>query len=404
MSKGVKKYRIALVTFSFTHDKPGGTSAILIKIIRILSANFDVETSIYVFANYRKSRDSLKKIKTRKFGEKISHTTTFEGSKIFEILPFASQFESMRYRKNRSLKNNFEKYDLIIIVTGFLQFANVIPKLKTQVLVQCATRLKWEREFQYPAMSLLKRTVLKAQIPILSFQEWRVLKSNVQFLPENTKMHDWIKARSKNTPEKWYPPFTASTVNLLPEGAPSGHFVSVGRFADRRKGWNRLIDAYVLAFNVNPQLPRLIVIGWGEFPKPLQEKINTLQNKYPIEVLPNLPSEIRDQYLFHACFFLQASFEEGLGLAALEALSFGTPIICSETDGSREYVRDGISGFLVPQVDNFESRFSEEIIKSVQNLGPSLRESSKTFFEETFSEHISTEQLIKIVNKTITQK
>jgi glycosyltransferase involved in cell wall biosynthesis len=357
-----------------------------------------------VFANYRKSRESLKKIKTRKFGEKIFHTTTFEGSKVFEILPFASQFESLRYRKNRSLKKNFETYDLIIIVTGFLQFANVIPKLKTKVLVQCATRLKWERESQYPAMSLLKRTVLKAQIPILSFQEWRVLKSNVQFLPENTKMHDWIKARSKNTPEKWYPPVIASTVKLLPEGAPSGHFVSVGRFEDRRKGWNRLIDAYVLAFNVNPQLPKLIVIGWGEFPKPLQEKINNLQNKYPIEVLPNLPSEIRDQYLFHACFFLQASFEEGLGLAALEALSFGTPIICSETDGSREYVRDGISGFLVPQVDNFESRFSEEIIKSVQYLGPSLRESSKTFFEETFSEHISTEQLIKIINNTITQK
>jgi glycosyltransferase involved in cell wall biosynthesis len=397
----IRKYRIALVTFSFTPDKPGGTSAILIKILRILSANFNAETSIYVFANYRASRESLKRIKTRRFGVEIFHASNFEDSKVFEILPLASKFEFMRYRKNSALKNHLETYDLIIIVTGFLQFANVIPKLKTRVLVQCATRLKWERKSQYPAFSLLKRWVLKIQIPLFQFQEWRVLRSNVQFLPENSKMYDWIKARSRLIPEKWYPPFASSTSDHLSECSQSGHFVSVGRFEDSRKGWERLFDAYVMAFNVNSELPKLIVIGWGEFPKPLQEKIISLQLVYPIEVLPNLPNDERDHYLSSASYFLQASFEEGLGLAALEALSFGTPIICSETDGSREYVFEGISGFLVPQGENFASRFSKKIIDCHLYADPRMRESSKALFNNTFSERISTRRFVEIVTKTL---
>ena len=398
MRPGNKKYKVALVTFSFSPEKPGGTSAVLIKILRILSENFQVETSIYVFANDRKSRPLFSRDTIGKFEKKIFHTSTFDNAKVYEIVPFASEFEFMRYRKRKSLKDHFETYDLVIIVTGFLQFANVIPKLKNRVIVQCATRLKWERTSQYPAMSFLKRAVLKIQTPILQFQEWRVVKSNVQFLPENSKMYDWIEARSKLTPEKWYPPFTSSGVDLLPEVWQSEHFVSVGRFGDRRKGWERLFDAYVLALKANPKLPRLIVIGWGEFPKPLQEKIDNLKNEYPIEVLPNLRSELRDQYLSGASFFLQASFEEGLGLAALEALSFGTPIICSETDGSREYVREGISGFLVPQGKNFEDRFSKILLESQQYAGPKLRETSKDFFDNTFSEQISTQRFLKLVS------
>jgi glycosyltransferase involved in cell wall biosynthesis len=408
MSVGMRKRKVAIVTFAFSSDAPGGVSTVVIQIVRILASKCQFETTIFSVANTKDARRIFGRSRNRDlhedhksaFGDtKLFQKSMFENCRVYEIKPYASEFEFMRYRKQRQLTGLFESYDLVIVVTGFLQFANVIPKLKTQVLVQCATRLKWERKSQYPSMSFLKKALLIAQIPILAFQEWRVLKTNVVFLPENTKMLDWLTPRSKSIPEKWYPPVAPSSPELLDDVSRSKHFVSVGRFGDRRKGWERLFDSYVKAFKLDPDLPRLVAIGWGDFPSPLKEKIDILKIEFPIEVLSNLPNEVRDQYLSSASFFIQASFEEGLGLAALEALRFGTPIICSETDGSREYVLEGISGFLVPQGKEFEKLFSEKLVQSQQYSLTELRESSKAFFDNTFSEQNSTKRFLEVVSR-----
>lgn len=45
--------------------------------------------------------------------------------------------------------------------------------------------------------------------------------------------------------------------------------------------------------------------------------------------------------------FLQSSLEEGLGLAGLEAMACGLPVIATRTVGSSEYVQQGDNGFLI---------------------------------------------------------
>jgi glycosyltransferase involved in cell wall biosynthesis len=56
--------------------------------------------------------------------------------------------------------------------------------------------------------------------------------------------------------------------------------------------------------------------------------------------------------------FAQPSIYEGFGLAALEAMSSGLPVVASATGGLPELVEDGVTGFLVPigDVDTLADR------------------------------------------------
>ncbi len=56
-------------------------------------------------------------------------------------------------------------------------------------------------------------------------------------------------------------------------------------------------------------------------------------------------------FLHLADVFAFPSYREGLGMAALEAMASGLPLITSDNCGSREYMIDGISGIMVPPDD-----------------------------------------------------
>jgi glycosyltransferase involved in cell wall biosynthesis len=49
--------------------------------------------------------------------------------------------------------------------------------------------------------------------------------------------------------------------------------------------------------------------------------------------------------------FVMPSLYEGLGMAALEAMACGLPVIASDTGGLRETVEDGCTGLLAPAGD-----------------------------------------------------
>lgn len=56
-------------------------------------------------------------------------------------------------------------------------------------------------------------------------------------------------------------------------------------------------------------------------------------------------------HLHRADVFVHPSYEDGLGLAPLEALACGIPVVVTADTGMREYVVDGVNGFVVPTGD-----------------------------------------------------
>ena len=58
-----------------------------------------------------------------------------------------------------------------------------------------------------------------------------------------------------------------------------------------------------------------------------------------------------DEILCFTDIFLLPSEQESFGLAALEAMAHGIPVVCSDTGGLPEVVKEGYSGFLCPVGD-----------------------------------------------------
>jgi glycosyltransferase involved in cell wall biosynthesis len=72
-----------------------------------------------------------------------------------------------------------------------------------------------------------------------------------------------------------------------------------------------------------------------------------VNNKVKINIKSNLSDCELSRYIRQAKIFLYAPYLEPLGLAPLEAMALGTPVIAVKEGGPRETIKDQYNGLLV---------------------------------------------------------
>ncbi|MCM1103721.1 MAG: glycosyltransferase family 4 protein [Clostridium sp.] len=84
-----------------------------------------------------------------------------------------------------------------------------------------------------------------------------------------------------------------------------------------------------------------------------EEKLKKLAADHGVENRVKLLGYRTDveEVLQTADCFVFPSIREGFGIAAVEALACGVPVIAGNNRGTREYMRDGINGILCPPLD-----------------------------------------------------
>lgn len=83
--------------------------------------------------------------------------------------------------------------------------------------------------------------------------------------------------------------------------------------------------------------------------------------------------------------FVSASHSESFGLAILEAMANGTPIVSTETDGAKELLRDGETALLVPVREPVKlARAVEMLLKSAEKR-ETFSKNARIFAEKQFS-------------------
>jgi L-malate glycosyltransferase len=119
---------------------------------------------------------------------------------------------------------------------------------------------------------------------------------------------------------------------------------------EQRKGHRHLIEAIGALMAANKSLKlRCFIAGQGSINRLLQNEVAILRSSDRIK----LPGRIDDarEILWASDIFAMPSLKEGLGVAALEAMASGLPVIASDVGGLREVVEDGVTGIIVPPAD-----------------------------------------------------
>jgi len=114
-----------------------------------------------------------------------------------------------------------------------------------------------------------------------------------------------------------------------------------------RKGTPYLLEAYALVRKVVPEARLLLT-------REISGSIPSVLKKYkdlPIEWAETLKPMALCQRLQSADIFVLPSLEEGLPRTALEAMACGLPVIVTPNTGANDFVKEGLSGSIVPICD-----------------------------------------------------
>ena len=133
------------------------------------------------------------------------------------------------------------------------------------------------------------------------------------------------------------------------------------------------------------------ICGKGPWRDRLQEEIDRLHLGDRVKLWGyrhDIPA-----FLQSADCFAFPSYREGLGIAAIEALATGLPVIAAENRGTREYVQEGINGLFCraddPATFAAAIRSLAEDRQLLERLQSRCRESVRLFSLENTEEIMS---------------
>jgi len=334
--------RIALV-----HDQLsefGGSERVLVALKKIFPPA-DVFTLVYNPEKLGPHKDIVKKWKIK--------TSWFD--KIPIIRNFYSPFRFLTPLIWESF--DFSKYDLVISSSGSWMSKGIKTKKPTihiayihhppRYLYGYETAIEWKKYLPVKIYAYIVNHFLRI---------WDFYSS---------KRPDYLIANSKETQSRIrrfyqrdsvviYPPVNipqlVSTSYNQFKPTSTNYYLTVSRLAKAKH-----ID--VLIKTANKMKFNLKIIGTGRDEKYLK----SIAGK-TVEFLGNLPDEKLKEVYFFAKAFLFASRDEEFGIAAVEAMGHGLPVIAYNSGGLPEYVKDGINGYLFNQLNE------ESIIAAIKKL------------------------------------
>lgn len=272
-------------------------------------------------------------------------------------------------RQNWFRSLDLSGFDVVISSCGNGEARFVLPdKSRGQKPVHIAythtpTHFYWRKYEQYlnePGFrpKWLVRMALKSMVSILRKADWRAAQSPDVMLANSSHIQADIVTYYGRDSVVVHPPVDVELFNK--ERHSTDYYVMWGRHVPYKR-----FDLAVEACNKLER--KLIVIGEGPDTEHLKEIAGTT-----IQFMGKLSADELVTYAAHAKAFLFPG-EEDFGIAPVEAMAAGVPVIAYKSGGALDYVDDGISGVffksqstasLVDAIKDFEKRtFSAETIK-----------------------------------------
>ena len=265
-----------------------------------------------------------------------------------------SELEPMRYLQTQELRTYLGDFDVVQVVAGTPAWAMAVRDIDVPVALQIATLTRWERGRwmtgkQTHRVQRISRGLMSKVVDRLDLMGVRIPDA---VLVENSAMYAWTVATRGGSEGVHLRPPGVDLARFSPGGdgwASDGPLISVGRFGDSRKGLDRLLDAYTSLVGQWSEAPQLMLVGSGEVPSELRAQLERPLLRGRVVTRVDVTDAELVGLLRQSSLFVATPHEEGLGLAAIEAMACGLPVVVTQTAGSREYVVPGETGYALPQ-------------------------------------------------------
>lgn len=276
-------------------------------------------------------------------------------------------------------------YDLIISVTG--AEAKSIKKGKALHICYChvPTQYYWQMYNDYvkhpgfnPVVDPLVRFAFKAFVKPLRKADFRAAQKPDYFVTISSYAAEQIKKYYKREATVIAPPVEIEKF----QGKGGGKKRREGLINySRQVSWKRqdLAIKACLAENVP-----LTLIGDG----PEHQNLEKIANGSPlIKFLPSMTSEELKRELDKAKGFIFPSMEP-FGIAPVEALASGCPVIAFGQGGARDFIKDGENGVFFDKQSVSSAREGISRFLKLRFDEQTIAESAKDFAAETFKEKL----------------
>ena len=184
------------------------------------------------------------------------------------------------------------------------------------------------------------------------------------------------------------PGFAALSSSQAPRGVPAGSRVvlSVGRMiaSEPGKGFDTVIRAMPQILRSVPEC-FYVVVGDGDDRNRLERLAEEHQVAKRVLFAGEQTAEELKRHYSRCDVFAMPSRQEGFGIAYLEAMAFGKPVVGGKQGGTSECVRDGRTGFLIEY--DCPDVLAERLIQLLQDehLRSTMGELGRRSVEENFS-------------------
>lgn len=155
----------------------------------------------------------------------------------------------------------------------------------------------------------------------------------------------------------------------------------------KRKGVSDLLKAVErLKKNVDPKKFKVIIAGTGEEEERLKLECKKLNLEKNVEFVGWAAGEKKNKLLRNSQILVLPSYNEGLPIAILEAMSYGMPIVTCDVGDISSAVHDGENGFLLQPGDVVKMSKSLEKLVGDEKVYTIMAEKSRQIAVEEFND------------------
>jgi glycosyltransferase involved in cell wall biosynthesis len=172
-------------------------------------------------------------------------------------------------------------------------------------------------------------------------QKWVVEAEKIK-IPKTTVIYNGVKPMTGATPDAGH------SIALRQEFEIPGHdtvFTVIASLTPN-KGHHVLLESFRTLLRDHPDAT-LLVVGDGLLRAELEAKARQLMID-PKVIFTGMRTDVHELLSISDVCLLPSLFREGLGMALIEAMAAGLPVIGTDIGGIPEVINNGENGFLVP--------------------------------------------------------